>query len=170
MVSFLRPASASRATNHAPKLRGLGIELDRTGLEALCQGANSAQEVASQLTVRHLTEAQTRTPESDWVWLAVLALWQRWWPAKPCLETLDDKIQDGYETLAQDGGAATDRWLDAWSDVLGLCDAAGITAAVRPACWRDVPDPAMTRRQPARAGIKQHDASGRRPDRICWGA
>lgn len=57
----------------------------------------------------------------------MLALWQRWWPAKPCLETLDDKIQDGYATLAQDGGAATDRWLDAWSDVLGLCDAAGIT-------------------------------------------
>ncbi len=109
------------------KLRGLGIELDRTGLEALCQGANSAQEVASQLTDRHLTETQTRTPESDWVWLAMLALWQRWWPAKPCLETLDDKIQDGYETLAQDGGAATDRWLDAWSDVLALCEAAGIT-------------------------------------------
>ncbi len=54
-------------------------------------------------------------------------LWQRWWPAKPCLETLDDKIQDGDETLAQDGGAATDRWLDAWSDVLALCKAAEIT-------------------------------------------
>jgi len=44
-----------------------------------------------------------------------------------CLETLDDKIQDGYEKLAQDGGAATDGWLDAWSDVLALCEAAGIT-------------------------------------------
>jgi hypothetical protein len=29
--------------------------------------------------------------------------------------------------LAQDGGAATDRRLDAWSDVLALCEAAGIT-------------------------------------------
>ena len=37
------------------------------------------------------------------------------------------------------------------------------------ACWRAVPDPAMTGRQPARVGIKQHDASGRRPDRVCWG-
>jgi len=109
------------------KLSGFGIELDRAGLEALCQGAFSAQEVAAQLTSRYLTDAQKRTPESDWVWLAVLTLWQRWWPAKPCLETLDDKIQDGYETLAQDGGAATDRWLDAWSDVLALCEAAGIT-------------------------------------------
>jgi hypothetical protein len=109
------------------KLSGFGIGLYRAGLEALCQGAFSAQEVAAQLTSRYLAEAQTRTPESDWVWLAVLTLWQRWWPAKPCLETLDDKIRDGYETLAQDGGAATDRWLDAWSDVLALCEAAGIT-------------------------------------------
>ncbi len=72
-------------------------------------------------------EAQTRTPESDWVWLAVLALWQRWWPAKPCLETLDDKIQDGYAALRKHLAAATDRWLDAWSDVLALCDAVGVT-------------------------------------------
>jgi hypothetical protein len=109
------------------KLSGFGIRLDRGGLEALCQDAYSAQEVASQLTGRYLTEAQTRTFESDWIWLAVLTLWQRWWPGKPCLETLDDKIQDGYEILAEDAGAATDRWLDAWSEALHLCDATGIT-------------------------------------------
>ncbi|HEX2808243.1 MAG TPA: hypothetical protein VHN80_18935 [Kineosporiaceae bacterium] len=109
------------------KLRGFGIELDRAGLEALCQDALSAQEVASQLTSRHLSAADRGTTESDWVWLAVLTLWQRWWPAKPCLETVDDKIQEGYERLAQERGAATDSWLDAWADVLHLCDAAGIT-------------------------------------------
>ncbi len=97
------------------KLSGFGIELDRAGLEALCQGAFSAQEVAAQLTSRYLTDAQKRAPESDWVWLAVLTLWQRWWPAKPCLETLDDKIQDGYAALREDPVAATDRWLDAGS-------------------------------------------------------
>lgn len=92
------------------KLRGFGIELNRAGLAALCQGAFSAQEVAAQLTSRYLTEAQTRAPESDGVWLAVLTLWQRWWPARPCLETLDDKIQNGYAALAKDlfGG-----WLSA---------------------------------------------------------
>ena len=47
--------------------------------------------------------------------------------AKPCLETIDDKIQEGYQRSAQDLGAATDTWLNAWSDVLQLCDAAGIT-------------------------------------------
>ena len=92
------------------KLSGFGIELDRAGLEVLCQGAFSTQEVAAQLTGRYLTDAQTRAPESDWVWLAVLTLWQRWWPAKPHLETLDDKIQDGYPALRKDLAAATDRY------------------------------------------------------------
>jgi len=109
------------------KLWGFGIELDRAGLETLCRDALSAQEVASQLVSRHLSAADRGTPESDWVWLAVLALWQRWWPDKPCLETVDDKIQEGYDRLPQERGAATDRWLDAWRDVLRLCDAAGIT-------------------------------------------
>jgi len=109
------------------KLAGFGIKLDRAGLETLCQDALSAQEVASRLIGHHLSAADRGTPKSDWIWLAVLALWQRWWPAKPCLETIDDKIQEGYERLAQEPGVATDRWLDAWSDVLQLCDAAGIT-------------------------------------------
>ena len=106
------------------KLRGFGIELDRAGLEAACHDALSAQEVASRLMGRHISAADELRPESDWIWLAVLALWQRWWPAKPSLDTVDDKIQDGYLRMAQEPGAATDTWLDAWSDVLHLCDAA----------------------------------------------
>lgn len=108
------------------QLRSLGIELDRAGLQALCQDALSAQEVASQILGGRLAASQRGTLESDWVWLAVLTLWQRWWPDQPCLETIDDKIQEGYERSG-DLGAATDAWLQAWSDVLHLCDAAGIT-------------------------------------------
>lgn len=108
------------------KLRSFGIELGRAGLQVLCQDALSAQEVASRILDRHVSVSERGTPESDWVWLVVLALWQRWWPAKPCLETIDDKIQVGYER-AQGLGAATDTWLQAWSDVLHLCDATGIT-------------------------------------------
>lgn len=108
------------------RLRGFGIDLDRAGLEALCQDALSAEEVASQLLDRNVPASDRNRPESDWVWLAVLALWQRWWPAKPCLETIDDKIQSGYQR-SQGLGVATDTWLEAWSDVLHLCDATGIT-------------------------------------------
>lgn len=109
------------------KLRDFGIELDRAGLQMSCRGALSAEEVASRLMDDHLSAAQRDTPEVDWVWLAVLVLWQRWLPDKPCLETADDKIQEGYARMAQERAAATDRWLEAWSDVLHLCDAAGVT-------------------------------------------
>jgi hypothetical protein len=80
-----------------------------------------------RLLDRHLSESERGAQESDWIWLVVLALWQRWWPAKPCLETTDDRIQEGYERLVQDRRAAMDPWLRAWSDVLQLCDATGIT-------------------------------------------
>jgi hypothetical protein len=108
------------------KLRTYGVELDRAGLQELCRDALSAEEVASWL-MDGLPVANRSAQEVDWIWLAVLALWQRWWPDKPCLETVDDKIQDGYTQLKPDRGAATDRWLSAWSEVLHLGDAAGIT-------------------------------------------
>ena len=65
----------------------------------------------------------------DWVWISLLALWQRWWPDRPGLELLDDKMQAGYARDAEnDSHAAVVTWLDAWSDVLRLCDATGISS------------------------------------------
>ena len=65
----------------------------------------------------------------DWVWISLLALWQRWWPDRPGLELLDDKMQAGYARDAEnDAHAAVVTWLDAWSDVLRLCDATGISS------------------------------------------
>ena len=46
---------------------------------------------------------------------------------KVCLELLDDKIQAGYERQEQGNLAAcAATWLNAWADVLSLCDATGI--------------------------------------------
>jgi hypothetical protein len=65
----------------------------------------------------------------DWVWICLLALWQRWWPDRVCLELLDHKMQAGY---ALDAGSNTRvavlTWLSAWSDMLRLCDATGISS------------------------------------------
>jgi hypothetical protein len=104
------------------KLRDLGLNLDRAALETVCQDAVSAQEVAEGL----LPPSQRHTTESDWAWLAILTLWQRWWPAKLCLETIDDRMQAGYVEYQRDSGAATDVWLGVWADVLALCDREGI--------------------------------------------
>ncbi|MDQ1289339.1 MAG: hypothetical protein QG622_2905 [Actinomycetota bacterium] len=107
------------------KLRMFGIGLDRPALEALCRDALSAQEVAVRLM--DLSAADPHLQQSDWIWLCVLTLWQRWLPHQLCLETIDDQMQDGYAKSGMDPGAATDLWLQAWSGVLQLCDAAGIT-------------------------------------------
>jgi hypothetical protein len=61
------------------------------------------------------------------IWLCVATLWQRWFPDVPSFETLDDKMQSGYDLLSPGGGTAACRtWLDAWRDVLHLLDKGGI--------------------------------------------
>jgi hypothetical protein len=108
------------------KLRDLGLDVDRDGVERLCAGALSAEEVAGPIVDKlELGDEMT----VDWVWISLLALWQRWWPDRACLELLDDKMQAGYAQHAEnDTHAAATTWLKAWSDVLRLCDAAGISS------------------------------------------
>jgi tetratricopeptide (TPR) repeat protein len=105
------------------KLRGFGFDLDRAGLERLCEGALSAEEVAGPLLDRCDFQTDKEQTEGEWIWICVLSLWQRWWPEKVCLELLDDKIQSGYlELERRETAAAAATWLAAWSDVVRLCE------------------------------------------------
>ena len=107
------------------KLRGLGLDVDRDGVERLCAGALSAEQVARPI----VDKLELDDIIVDWVWICLLALWQRWWPDRACLELLDDKIQAGYAQDAEnDPHAAAVTWLTAWSDVLRLCNATGISS------------------------------------------
>jgi tetratricopeptide (TPR) repeat protein len=109
------------------KLQGLGLEVDRAELERLCEGALSVEEVALQLFDRCGAGAGEGRPHEDWMWLCLLELWRRWWPERVCVEFLGDKIQAGYDALArQEAASAAAIWLDAWSDVVRLCDLTGI--------------------------------------------
>jgi tetratricopeptide (TPR) repeat protein len=58
--------------------------------------------------------------ESDWIWICLSALWQRWFPDKPSFEALDDKMQAGYELRASSAVAACRVWLEGWNDVLRI--------------------------------------------------
>ena len=108
------------------KLRDFGLDVDRDGVERLCAGALSAEEVAGPIVDKLKLDDDMTV---DWVRISLLALWQRWWPDHPGLELLDDKMQVGYARDAEnDSHAAVVTWLDAWSDVLRLCDAAGISS------------------------------------------
>jgi hypothetical protein len=109
------------------KLRSFGIELDCPSLERLCGGALSAEEIATPLLEPRTFHGRQAEMESDWIWVCLAALWQRWFPDQPCFELLDDKIEAGYDLQsAGDAQAACHIWLEAWRDVLGLLDKGGL--------------------------------------------
>ncbi|HZL55485.1 MAG TPA: SEC-C metal-binding domain-containing protein [Bryobacteraceae bacterium] len=108
------------------KLSSFGIELDRPSLERLCDRALSAEEIAQPLLAQCTFHGRREQMESDWIWICLSALWQRWFPNKPSFERLDDKMQAGYE-LRESGSVPVCRvWLEAWRDVLRILDKARI--------------------------------------------
>ena len=108
------------------KLSSFGIELDRLSLERLCDHALSAEEIAQPLLDQRTFHGKHEQMESDWIWICLSALWQRWFPDKPSFEALDDKMQAGYE-LRESGAVAVCRvWLEAWNDVLRILDKAAL--------------------------------------------
>lgn len=109
------------------KLRSFGIELDRSSLERLCGQALSAEEIAQPLLDQRTFHGKREQMESDWIWISLAALWQRWFPDQPCFELLDDKMQAGYDLRASGGATAACRiWLEAWNDVLRIFDKSGM--------------------------------------------
>jgi len=101
------------------KLRELGLDVDRDGVERLCEGALSAEEVADPI-VKKLN--LTNDMKGDWIWIILCALWQRWWPDRPCLELLDDKVQAGYDKNAENNPPRP-LWLG-WMHGLTCCGCA----------------------------------------------
>jgi len=111
------------------KLWSFGIQLDRTALERLCREALSAEEMATPLLDQRTFHGRQAEMESDWIWVCLTALWQRWFPDQPGFELLDDKIEAGYELQGPGRDvAACGIWLEAWTDVLGLLDKGGLTS------------------------------------------
>jgi hypothetical protein len=104
-------------------LYDFGFDLDRAGLEKLCDNSFSAGEVVDKLLGPPM---RNEGPESDWVWVCVATLWERWWPDKVCEELLEDRVRAGYaERELGNWSACAEKWLHAWVDVLCLCDATG---------------------------------------------
>ena len=110
----------------------------------------------------------------DWVWISLLALWQRWWPDRPGLELLDDKMQAGYTQDAEhDTHAAVVTWLDAWST---CCGCAKRLAGALGRGFTTVRDPGGARRGPGPGDPGRPDGGAQvpvlraraEPDRRPW--
>ena len=81
------------------KLRSFGIEIDRPSLERLCEPGAVGRRDRQPLMDQRTFHGKREDLESDWIWICLAALWQRWFPDKPSFEALDDKMQAGYELL-----------------------------------------------------------------------
>jgi tetratricopeptide (TPR) repeat protein len=109
------------------KLHSFGIDLDRASLGRLCEETLSAEGIARPWLESRTFKTKREALEGDWIWICLVALWQRWFPDKPSFEMLDDKMPAGYDRMAAEGPVAACRiWLDAWTDVLRLLDKADI--------------------------------------------
>ncbi|SPE40347.1 hypothetical protein SBA3_3720017 [Candidatus Sulfopaludibacter sp. SbA3] len=109
------------------KLHSFGIDLDRSSLEQLCSQALSAEEIAQPLADQRVFHSRHEEMQSDWIWICLLALWERWFPDQPCFELLDDKMQAGYDLMRSNETVAACRiWLEAWNDVLRLFEKGGM--------------------------------------------
>ena len=111
------------------KLGSFGLHLDRSALERLLKQALSAEEIANSLVAEPAFKGKQGRWDSDWVWICVAALWQRWFPDAPSFERLDDRMQEGYQQIeSRNAPAACRVWLEAWADVLTILDKASMTS------------------------------------------
>jgi len=101
------------------RLGAFGVSVDRVWLDRQSRTHGSAEEIAAVLNAGMPDRGQ----EEDWLWVGLAVLWERWFPDRPNLEMLDDKMQRGYlRQEARDDAGAARFWLDAWRDVLALAD------------------------------------------------
>lgn len=111
------------------KLDSFGLHMDRPALERLLKEALSAEEIARSLVVQSAFKGKRRRWDTDWVWICIAALCQRWFPETPSFERLDDRMQEGYQQIkSRNVPAACRVWLEAWADVLAILDKARITS------------------------------------------
>jgi hypothetical protein len=124
---LLKDARALSDESLLDKLRELGCSIDRDWLDRATRTAPSAQALSDELLDRE--NANYPNYGEDWVWFALTCLWERWFPDRPNLELLDDRMQAGYDTDKRNERVETARiWLRTWRDVQELMKRFGISS------------------------------------------
>jgi tetratricopeptide (TPR) repeat protein len=105
------------------KLHSFDVMLDRQSLARHSEEFASAEELSLHLLGDRDAGQDRKEIESDWVWLCLVVLWERWLPDQPSLEMLDDRVQEGYHARGQgDSDCACRIWLEAWRWVLRIME------------------------------------------------
>ena len=102
-------------------LEGHGLKIDEGSFKDLAERFPSAEELADWLVEDRQLELLGF--DSDFFWMALAALWERWAPERPSYEMVDLWMRSGYEhSQAQDAVAASTLWLKVWRAVLKIMD------------------------------------------------
>jgi len=93
------------------KLQTFDVRLDRKIFGELSKRFLSAEEMSEWIIQKQ--NLKFKRMEEDWIWICLTILWERWFPDRPSLEMIDDRMQEGYEKLSKkDCAGACKIWLE----------------------------------------------------------
>ncbi len=103
------------------KLRSFNVRLDRETFSKLFMKFLSAEEMSEWIIRKQ--NLKFKGIEDDWIWICLTILWERWFPDRPSMEMIDDRIQEGYEKQEKnDSAGACKIWLEVWKNILNIMD------------------------------------------------
>ena len=123
MLSGLRAMSDEAIVE---KLASIGVEIDRERLEEMTRNAPSAQAAAERIYAE--LPAEPTDFDDDWIWMGLVCLWERWFPDRLNLETIDDLMSEEYKALESgDDENAVLLGERTWEAVVSVIDRTGVT-------------------------------------------
>ncbi|MHC1754476.1 MAG: YecA family protein [Methanosarcina sp.] len=101
------------------KLQSMNIDFEIERFKKQAQNHISAIQLAEDHYYTQNFQAQG--PDEDFIWLAIIELWNRIIPEKFNMEMIDDLIQEGYEDIEnrnyKDG---IEKWEKAWNMIISI--------------------------------------------------
>jgi len=101
------------------KLESMNIDFETERFKKQAQNYISAIQLAED----HYYTQNFQAPgqDEDFIWLAIIELWNRIIPEKFNMEMIDDFIQDGYEDIdKQDSRGGIEKWEKAWDMIISI--------------------------------------------------
>jgi tetratricopeptide (TPR) repeat protein len=107
------------------KLRQLGLKVSRGWLLDTFPRFISAEAMACAMLDNAPSDIEEL--QTDWVWIVLTTLWERWRPELASMEGVNDKMQAGYAARKQrDVVRACTLWVETWHAILDIMARAGI--------------------------------------------
>lgn len=123
-VIFLSDGRALSDEQLVEKLESFGIKMNKdTFLQTVKRFLSAEEMFYLYFNQENVRVKLTCENDEDWLWICLEVLWERWAPAQPSFEMIDELMQDGYDELGnEDQEKACDMWLKVWKWILKIMD------------------------------------------------